>query len=160
MKRRTTAIAFVLALASGLSAQSLSIPPSTVKRGASGTLLLILESPPGKAPVALQWEVTFPPGVAADLADIAAGSAAELAQKTIACRAAETKNARLGIHYRCLLAGGQKTIANGPVAVIRYRVPLETKQITEAVRVGMALAVTPDLKSVDLEAVRGVITVK
>ena len=53
-----------LALAStGLWAQTLSIPPSLVTRGSSSSLLLILDSPPGKAPAALQWQFTFPPNV-------------------------------------------------------------------------------------------------
>ena len=79
-------VVYVLASA-GLWAQSLSMPPSTVTRGASGSLLLTLESPEGKAPLALQWEFTFPPNVVVDVADIVAGSAAESAQKAITCRA-------------------------------------------------------------------------
>ena len=145
----------------GLWAQSLSIPPSAAKRGASGTLLLTLESPPGKAPVALQWEFTFPPNVAVDLADIAAGNAAESAQKALTCRAVEkTKDAGRGSMYGCILAGGQKPIPNGPVAAVRYRVPLEIRPIAENVRVGKAIGVTADLKQVKLDSMQGVITVK
>src|SRR5450759_5843021 len=84
----TRGVVFVLASA-GLWAQSLSIPPSTVTRGASGSLLLRLESPQGKAPLALQWEFTFPPNVVVDLAAIVAGSAAESAKKAHTCQAAE-----------------------------------------------------------------------
>ena len=145
----------------GLWAQSLSIPPSTVTRGASGSLLLTLESPPGKAPAALQWEFTFPPNVVVDLADIAAGSSAESAQKALTCRSVEkTKDAGQGSVYGCILAGGQKPIPNGPVAAVRYRVPLEIRQIAEKVRVGKAIGATADLKRVEFEGAQAVITVK
>ena len=75
-----------------------------VTRGGSGSLLLTLESPEGKAPLALQWEFTFPPNVAVDLADIVAGSAAESAQKALTCRAVQDKRrrSRLGLWlYSC-----------------------------------------------------------
>ena len=162
MNQINTARGVVLVLAStGLWAQSLSIPPSTVTRGASGSLLLTLESPPGKAPAALQWEFTFPPNVVVDLADIAAGSSAESAQKALTCRSIEkTKDAGQGSVYGCILAGGQKPIPNGPVAVVRYRVPLEIRQIAEKVRVGKAIGATADLKRVEFEGAQAVITVK
>jgi hypothetical protein len=124
-------------------------------------LLLTLESPPGKAPAALQWEFTFPPNVVVDLADIAAGSSAESAQKALTCRSVEkTKDAGQGSVYGCILAGGQKPIPNGPVAAVRYRVPLEIRQIAEKVRVGKAIGATADLKRVEFEGAQAVITVK
>jgi hypothetical protein len=162
MNQLNTVRGVVLVLASaGVWAQSLSISPSTVTRGASGSLLLRLESPQGKAPLALQWEFTFPPNVVVDRADIAAGSAAESAQKALTCRAVErTKDGGQGSVYGCILAGGQKPIPNGPVAAVRYRVPLEIRQITEKVRVGKAIGASADLKSVELEGAQAVITVK
>src|SRR5260370_15535866 len=118
MSRRVLARSLGLSLALapiGLWAQSLSIPPSLVARGSSGSLLLILDSPPGKAPVALQWEFTFPPNVSVDLADIAAGSAAESGEKSLTCRAVgDAKEAGKSAVYGCVLAGGQKPIPNGP----------------------------------------------
>ena len=162
MKRINIARGGVLLLAcTSLWAQSLSMPLSTVTRGGSGSLLLTLESPQGKAPLALQWEFTFPPNVVVDLADIAAGSAAESAQKALACRSVErTKEGGPGAVYACILAGGQKPIPNGPVAAVRYRVPLEIRQIAEKVRVGKAIGATADLKRVDIAGAQAVITVK
>jgi hypothetical protein len=162
MKRKHTAQGALLVLASaGLCAQSLSMPPSTVTRGASGSLLLTLESPQGKAPVALQWEFTFPKNVVVDLADIAAGSSAGSAQKDLTCRAVESaKDGGQGSVYRCILAGGQKPIPNGPVATIRYRVPLEVRGIAERVRVGKAIGATADLKTVEIEVAQAAVTVK
>ncbi len=162
MKRGDITRGFIFILASaGAWAQTLLIPPSVVTRGGSGSLLLTLESPEGKAPLALQWEFTFPPNVVVDLADIAAGSAAESAQKALTCRAMErTKDGGQGSVYGCILAGGQKPIRNGPVAIVRYRVPPEIRQVAEKVRVGKAIGVTADLKSVELEGTQATITVK
>jgi hypothetical protein len=161
MKRGNITGGFIFILASaGAWAQTLLIPPSMVTRGGSGSLLLTLESPEGKAPLALQWEFTFPPNVAVDMADIVAGSAAESAQKTLTCRAVRTKEGSQGPVYGCILAGGQKPLPNGPVSVVRYRVPPEVRQIAEKVRVGKAIGVTADLKSVELEGTQATITVK
>src|SRR5260370_23117859 len=106
MRRMTRARGVVLSLAfASLSAQSLLLPPSVVTRGASGSLLLTLQSPSGKAPLALQWEFSFPQYVVVDLEDIVAGSAAESAEKSLTCRAVEkTKDGGQGSVYGCILA--------------------------------------------------------
>ena len=144
-----------------LRAQTLLLPPSTVTRGASGTLLLTLQSSSGRAPLALQWEFTFPQNVAVDLADIVAGSAAESAEKSLTCRVFEkTKNAAPGSVYGCILAGGEKPIQNGPVAIVRYRVPAELKQIAGKVQVTKAVGVTADLRKIEIEGVQAAIIVK
>ena len=150
----------LLAFAS-LTAQTLLLPPSVVKHGASGTLLLTLQSPAGKAPLALQWEITFPQDVTVDLADIVAGSAAQSAEKFLTCKAFEkSKDTAQGSVYGCILAGGEKPIPNGPVAIVLYRVPPEIRQIAGKVRVGKAMGVTANLKGIDIEAVQAAIVVK
>jgi hypothetical protein len=161
MKRAniTRGVVFIL-VSAGAWAQTLLIPPSRVARGGSGSLLLTLESPAGTAPLALQWEFTFPPNVVVDAPDIVAGSAAGASQKALACRSVKTKDSGQGSVYVCILAGGEKAIPNGPVALVRYRVPPETRQIAEKVRVAKALGVTADLKSVELASTQAAITVK
>jgi hypothetical protein len=144
-----------------LRAQTLLLPPSVVTRGASGTLLLTLQSPSGRAPLALQWEFTFPQNVAVDLADIVAGSAAESAEKSLTCRVFEkTKDSSPGSVYGCILAGGVRPIPNGPVAIVRYRVPAEIRQIAGRVQVKKAVGVTADLKKIEIEGVQAAIIVK
>jgi hypothetical protein len=162
MERRNIVRSFIVLtlVSAGAWAQSLLIPPSMVTRGGSGSLLLTLKSPEGKAPLALQWEFTFPPNVVVEAADIAAGSAAESAQKALTCRVVKTKDGAQGSTYGCILAGGQKPLPNGPVAIVRYRVPTEVRQIAEKVRVAKALGVSADLKSIELEGTQAAITVK
>jgi hypothetical protein len=162
MKRRNIAWGFIFILASTNAwAQTLLVPPSVVTRGGSGSLLLTLASPQGKAPLALQWEFTFPPHVVVDLADIVAGSAAESAQKALTCRAMQQKkDIGQGSVYSWILAGGQKPIPNGPIAIMRYQVPPEIRQIAEKVRLGKAVGATADLRKIELEGTQAVITVK
>jgi hypothetical protein len=115
----------------------------------------------GKAPVALQWEFTFPPNVVVDLEDIAAGSAAESVEKALTCRAVgKAKDAGQSSVYACILAGGQKPIPNGPIAAVRYRVPLEIRQIPEKVRVGKVVGATANLKKIEIEGPQAAIVVK
>jgi hypothetical protein len=96
-----------------------------------------------------------------ELSDIAGGSAAESAEKSLTCRAIEkTKDAGQGSMYNCIVAGGQKPIPNGPVATIRYRIPLEVRQIAGKVRVRKAAGVTGDLKKIDIEELEAAIIVK
>src|SRR5260370_28914373 len=105
MKRGNITGGFIFILASaGAWAQTLLIPPSMVTRGGSGSLLLTLESPGGKAPLALQWEFTFPPNVALDMADIVARRPAESAQKTLTCTSVRVKEGRQSTAYGCMLA--------------------------------------------------------
>ena len=63
------------------------------------------------------------------MADIIAGSAAESGQKALTCRAVgDAKEAGKSAVYACILAGGQKPIPNGPIAIVRYRVPREIRR--------------------------------
>src|SRR5260370_40850214 len=95
MKRGDITRGFIFILASaGAWAQTFLIPPSVGARGGSASLLLTLESPEGKAPLALQWEFTFPPNGVVGRADSAAGSAAESAQQGLTCRAMGTTQDR------------------------------------------------------------------
>jgi hypothetical protein len=154
--------AVLLVAAAGGWAQSVSISPSAVVRGGSGSLLLRLESSPAKAPLALQWEFSFPADVMVDLADIAAGSAAESAQKSLTCKAIDPKKTEGGgdLAFACILAGGQKAVPNGPVAAVRYRVPLEIHRIAGKVRVSNVVGVTRDLKTAELPGAEAAIAIK
>jgi hypothetical protein len=162
VRRMIQARGTVLFLACGcLGAQSLSLPPSVIAHGEFASFLLTIQSPPGKAPVALQWQFAFPRNVVIDLSDIAAGSAAESAEKSLTCRAVDkTKDAGGASVYNCILAGGQKTIPNGPVAAVRLRIPSEIRQIAEKIHVAKALAVSNDLKGVEIAEIQTAILIK
>jgi hypothetical protein len=148
----------ILAFCMGASAQSLSIPQSTGKRGGSGSFLLKLESAPGKAPVALQWKFIFPPNVRVDIADILAASAAESAQKSLTCSFLNDPKQRPGC--ACILAGGKQSIPNGTLAAVRYHIGTNAPVGPDKIRVESALAVMQDLTKVELPNVESLIVVQ
>lgn len=98
--------------------KSLQVPPSKTDLKTPGTLSINIDSPEGKEPVALQWEISVPPAVAITTADIKVGKAAEAAGKSLTC-AMKTKTQRAS-RYACILVGGQGPIKNGPIAEVHY----------------------------------------
>jgi hypothetical protein len=131
-----------------MQAQSLQILPSPPANHGIASFRIMLASPAGREPVALQWKLWFPEGVTVALGDIVAGSAAESAGKALTCSALSAgKAAEKGSVYGCILAGGVKPIPNGPAAVVRCTI--RTPEV--AVRIRGALAVAPDLKRIDLK---------
>jgi hypothetical protein len=160
MMNRRIAAAFLFLLGSaGLEAQSMNIPPSSAKPGTSGSLLLVINSPAGKAPLALQWKFTFPAGVTVDPKDVVAGGAAESPGKSLTCNASK-KPAKSAQTFSCILAGGQEPIPNGTVCIVRYRVANSAKWGSGDVNVDDILAVGADLKKVPIANVQGHIATK
>src|SRR5262249_1253975 len=109
----------MLAAALGCGAQSIGIrPEGDSKRSAS--FLLGLNSPPGKEPLAVQWDLTIPAGITVNREDILAGRAAESAQKTLACAALPRNTQRRAV-FRCLVTGDRKPLPNGTIAVVKFQ---------------------------------------
>src|SRR5262249_31115519 len=113
----------ILAVALGaVRAQSLQILPSPPSANGIASFRIMLVSPTGKEPVGLQWKLWLPEGVTIAPADIVAGSAAESAQKLLTCSPVRNqKETEKGSVIACILAGGQKVIANGPIAVAKCK---------------------------------------
>ena len=165
MKGCRTQLGLLIGLftACGLGAQSLSIPPMTVMGGEPASLYLVLQTPPGKkAPVALQWHIRFPAGAVVEAKDIRVGSTAESVQKSLACAIAKgAKPApEFGNVFVCMLAGGQKPLPDGTVAVARYRIPVELRRQELKARVEAILGVTVDLEKLSMPAAEGTVSVK
>jgi hypothetical protein len=155
------AAVIVLALAPAVWGQSLSISPSSAKPGGSGSMLLRFESTAAQPLASLQWEFLFPEKVTVEIGDIVAGSAAESARKLLACAAVKNaKQAGKSIAIRCILAGGQAPVPNGPIAAVRFRIPQKTRPFSDQVRVQNISGVTADLKMIDIAAAQGSITVR
>ena len=146
--------ALLLGIAAAAGAQSLEVLPSAVSRGGSSTILIRVISPAGKEPAALQWNLRFPAGVSAVPGEIAAGSAAVSAQKTITC------SANPEVTCTCILAGGEKPIRNGTIAVIPYKISTGTRKGTIRVSVQKALGVTADSRPIPIPDTEGPITVR
>jgi hypothetical protein len=88
--------------------------------GKSGTVVIRLDSPPGKEPLALQWDLEFAAtALHLDFANLAPGEAAKSTGKSVACSLiAREKQDRF--EYRCILAGGIRALASGPIVTIPY----------------------------------------
>lgn len=122
---------------------------------------MFLDSPQGKAPVALQWEFRIPVAVKISAADITVGRAAESAGKSLTCAPRANQPAVEGeARYACILAGGVKPITNGDIAVVRYRVPASAHRGRVGVTIEGVEGVSQDLKSTAIEGATAVIAIR
>jgi hypothetical protein len=121
--------------------QTSRVSSVTKAPGEQVTLKIFADSQPGRAPIALKWEVVFP----AQLMDLETdapelGSAAMDSGKSIQC------SARKPYSYVCILSGGQKPIANGPVAIYHFKIRTTAEARTTTLRIENAEATTADSK--------------
>jgi hypothetical protein len=102
-----------------LYSQSLQIQADSVSRGQEGTAVIRLDSPAGKEPVSLQWEVHLPVSIQLDPRRVVVAEAAAAAAKSVTCAMLVNRTGDIA-RCRCILAGGVKPIGNGPIAVLKY----------------------------------------
>jgi hypothetical protein len=137
----------------------MQISPSAAKHGESGSFLILLHAPKGMEVVGMQWELSALDDVTIAPNDVVIGSVAEAAEKSLVCSAVPKGPGKAGRQI-CLLSGGGKKIADGPIAIVRYRVGRQAHAGNSAVRIDQAVAVTPDRKTVDLGHVEGFVTIQ
>lgn len=130
---------------------------STVTKapGEKVTLTISVDSQPGKAPVALKWEVIFPVQLMemeGDAPEI--GSAAMNSGKSLQC------TARNPYSYVCLLSGGQNPIADGPIAIFGFRIRTTAQAGTTALRIERAEATTVDSKALTLNNTESIVIIR
>lgn len=145
--------------AGGLMAQSLSISPVSAAPGGKTAVEVSVNSPGGSEPLALQWELDFPaqplviepggPRVAAE---------AQRAGKSLACTG-RWKKAPRTYAYACILAGGQKPIPNGPVAILPFRVAPDAKAGILKIHLERSQAINASRKKVPVKNVEGAVTI-
>jgi hypothetical protein len=143
-----------------LFAQTLQIVPSTAPRGGAGSLLITLTSQARKEPVALQWKIMLGTEVTAAAEDIVAGDAATTADKAVVCAPVTGQES---LTYSCILAGGQKPIANGTIFLVKYRVKQKAAPQIVVVRISDGIAVleqASQVQKMNLAPVEGTITIR
>ncbi len=144
-------------LLSGLSAvlgQDLSIPPVAGAPGERVTMEVSLNSPAGKQPVALQWETVFPAGLLElEGSGAEAGPAAKDSGKSVTCAA------RKAYSVVCVLAGGQKPIPNGTIAIFHFEIRADARAGTSAFTIQGAEAATVDVQEIPLKNAEGALTI-
>jgi hypothetical protein len=128
-----------------LYGQTLQIQPEPAADAHSGTVVVRLDSLPGKEPLALQWELEFA-GLALhmDFQNLAVGDAAKTAGKSIACTLV-AREKRDRFRYRCILAGGVRPIANGPIAIVPYTAERDGKPGHYPLKLSNGLSVSQNL---------------
>lgn len=134
----------------GARAQSLQILP--LPHG-TNSFQIMLVSPPGKEPVALQWKISIPEGVTIQPADITPGGAPKDAGKSVTCAVTGPKKAS-GV-VACILAGSQRPIPDGSLAVVPFAMRPALSSAT--IRIGEILGVSRDLKPVKIGPVEAAI---
>src|SRR2546423_12874756 len=122
-------------------AQALTVSPAAGVRGSVASVVISSTFPAGSEPVALQWELSYPsPQLGLENGDLAAGSAAARAGKSLTC-VGRAENAGTYV-YRCILAGGGKEIPNGAAAVAAFRIRPQARPGPATVLISSALAVS------------------
>lgn len=147
-------VAWLFVTALPVWGQMLHLSAVAGRPGEKVTVELSLDSPAGKAPAALQWETIFP----AQLMEIEGeasetGRAAKESGKSVTC--AERK----AYAYVCILAGDQKPIANGPIAIFHFKIRTEAQAGTSAIRIERAEGVTVDLRRLTLKDTAATVTI-
>jgi hypothetical protein len=113
------------------------------------------DSQPARAPVALQWELVFP----AQLMDLEGnapeiGSAARDSGKSLQC------TQRTPYAYVCILAGGQKPISNGPIAIYHFKIRTTAAAGVIALKIEKAEATTADSTKWTLNNTEAIVVIR
>ena len=130
-------------------AQSLQVQAIPTEASRDGTVIVKIVSPPGKEPLALQWDFSLPVSIRLDSTAAAAGEAATQAQKSVRCEILPNRQGK-DQTCRCILAGGTSPISNGPVAVMPYSTT-RARPGNYEVRIKKALAVSSDSKKAGIK---------
>jgi hypothetical protein len=122
-------------------------------------MTVALAAPAGKAPLALQWEISYP---ATQLGlgdnDIALGAAAKGVGKALTCKG-WPQDAGTYI-YRCVLVGGAERVPVGPVAVLSFHVRANARPGTATVRLSNALGVSADTQPIQMDSTQADVLIR
>lgn len=115
---------------------------------------ILIESPPGKEPVGLEWETVVP----AELLELVgdgpeAGRAAADSGKLARC------SKQKSYLYVCTVTGGEKPIMNGPIAVFRFKIRADAQSRTTALRIEKVKALTLDRRQSILNGAEGAVSI-
>ena len=154
-KRVTLCCAGVaFALAGSAVCQALNVSSVSGSPGDKIAIEISLVSNVRESPETLKWETIFPAQLLEAVGGPEAAVAAKESGKSLTCTQREP------YLYVCILAGGQKPIANGAIAKFRFRIRADAHSGTANVRTGKVEAVTRDLKTVNLSGSDGQLEVR
>jgi hypothetical protein len=139
--------------------QSLGLSSAAASQGGRVAIELSLKSPAGKEPAALQWETSVPTAKLSLMDEnLLVGPAAQEADKSLSCSV--TKKTVEAYTSVCILAGGQKPIQNGVVALLRLRILPKATPGTARIRVVGGTAVSSNLKSIPIAPTETMVVIR
>jgi hypothetical protein len=142
-----------------VNGQTLQVSSVSTPRGESGSVRISLTSPAGSAPAALQWELSYPAEqITIERKNLVVGSAAQSAGKELSC-AGRWLKAPQTYAYKCVLAGGQKTMHDGTVALVTFNVPGTASPGRAVLQLSEALGASPEAKEIKIKAGQGAVTI-
>src|SRR5579863_1673187 len=128
---------------------SLALASGTTAANGTVSLNLVLTSPAGNEPAAVQWTVTFPAGNVTAISE-APGSSATSAGKTLSCASGSGT-------YTCVASGlNANIITNGPLAVVNLT--MASGVASTAIGVSNALGASAAGSSITISATGGTVT--
>jgi hypothetical protein len=110
--------ALLFAAALPLFGQSDAKPPVTKKPGDSVLFQVFANSQTDRNPLAVQWQVIYPARIMDLEGAPEPGRPAKDAGKSLDCKPTPQKEYSLS----CTLSGGNKPIADGPIAIFHFRI--------------------------------------
>jgi hypothetical protein len=135
--------------------QDLRISSASAAPGREVRIEVSLESPPGKEPVALQWEMIFPSQLLDPQGDgPEIGGAEGKSDKSVACALQKPYS------YTCVLFGGQKPIANDLKIIFNFKIRSDARLGPTAIRIQKAEAATADFRRSALKDAEGTLTIR
>jgi len=133
---------YLLFIAVPLLGQTLRVSSASGSSGESLALDVSMDSPAAQRPSILKWETIFPAQLLeVDPSGPEVGGLAKESGKSLTC------TLRQSYAYICILAGGQKPIGNGRIAIFRFKIRAGARTGTAAIRIDQVEAATVDLQS-------------
>ena len=143
-----------------LSAQSLVLSPVTGAPGEYVNVAIAWQPPAARAAVALQWQLEIPSGPLVPLKGRIGREMLSVkdAGKSLTCAVAGSTAAQQLVS--CVLAGGQKAIPTGTIAVLPLRISESAQPADLPIRLAHGLGVSADLKPIPIDPAETKITVR
>lgn len=135
--------------------QVFHVSSATGAPGEKVRMEILLASTAARAPATLRWDMVFPAQLL-ELADDGPeiGGAGMDSGKSLQC------TPRKPYSYACILSGGQNPVANGPIAILHFKIRTTAEAGTAAVRIERVQAATVDLKELTLDNAEGIVTIR
>jgi len=142
---------FLLSMPGLVWGQALNLSPVSAAAGKVAPMTMTFKAPSGAEPTALQWEISYPsPQLGLEETDVAIGSAAKAAGKTLTCHGRPLDAGKY--IYRCILAGGSQRVPSGPVAVFSFRVRASAQPGRATVQLSNTMGVSSDGKQTAVDS--------